>query len=408
MKAGWPLKRLSDVCTFKPPKAEARAKLGGSDLVSFAPMEDLGIDRKYLEPSGTRQFSDVAGSYTYFADGDVLLAKITPCFENGKLGIARGLANGVGFGSSEYFVIRPKAEISAEFLYYFLSQPSFREQGAKSMSGAVGHKRVSREFLEAYELPVPTRAEQQRIVAILDEAFDGIATARSNAEKNRENAWALYESQMQAIFSQRGGDWKERSLSEVCEIACALVDPRKDEYLEMLHVGGANIESKTGRLFELKSAREEGLISGKFVFDDSDVLYSKIRAYLMKVARPNFRGLCSADIYPLSIKPGQLNRDYLFHILLSPAFTDYANAGSARAGMPKVNRDHLFAYRSYFPSVARQAELANCLDEIHGETRRLESLYQRKLAALDDLKKSLLHQAFTGQLTTDCVEECLA
>ena len=128
------------------------------------------------------------------------------------------------------------------------------------------------------------------------------------------------------------------------------------------------------------------------------VLYSKIRPYLMKVARPDFQGLCSADIYPLSAKVGQLDRDYLFHLLLSPRFTEYANAGSARAGMPKVNRDHLFAFRTHLPPVGKQKHFAAKLDALHEETQRLESLYQQKLAALDELKKSLLHQAFSGEL----------
>ncbi|WP_421278414.1 restriction endonuclease subunit S [Aeromonas veronii] len=190
----------------------------------------------------------------------------------------------------------------------------------------------------------------------------------------------------------------ERNFSEVCEISSTLVDPRQDEYLEQLHIGGANIEAKTGKLLELRTAREENLISGKFIFDESMVLYSKIRPYLMKVVRPDFKGLCSADIYPLSPKSGLLDRNYLFHMLLSPQFTDYANAGSARAGMPKVNRGHLFSYRCFFPPIEQQIEFAASLDAIHEETQCLESLYQRKIAALDELKQSLLQQAFSGQL----------
>ncbi|MGV3628900.1 MAG: restriction endonuclease subunit S [Betaproteobacteria bacterium] len=204
---------------------------------------------------------------------------------------------------------------------------------------------------------------------------------------------------MLGALSRQGAGYSLKLFSEVCEISSALVDPRQKEYLDLLHVGGANIATKTGELTELKTAREEGLISGKFVFDATMVLYSKIRPYLMKVARPDFRGLCSADIYPLSVKSGQLNRDYLFHLLLSPGFTDYANAGSARAGMPKVNRDHLFSYRVSLPSVATQKKLAAELDVLHQETQRLESIHRRKLAALDDLKQSLLHQAFSGALT---------
>ncbi len=166
----------------------------------------------------------------------------------------------------------------------------------------------------------------------------------------------------------------------------------------MIHVGAGNIESQTGVFVDLKTAHEEGVISGKFLFDESMVLYSKIRPYLMKVARPEFSGLCSADMYPLAPLPNRITRDYFFHLLLSKPFTEYAIQGSARAGMPKVNRDHLFEFRVWLPAVKKQKELAGKLDALHEETQRLESLYQRKLAALDELKKSLLHRAFSGEL----------
>lgn len=289
----------------------------------------------------------------------------------------------------------PSDELDHKYLYYYLSSIV---QLLNDLGTGATFKELSGGKLKEVPIPVPPLPEQQRIVATLDEAFAGIATARAAAEQNRQNARALFESHLQSVFSQRGEGWVSKVFSEVCEISSALVDPRKDEFLDLLHVGGANIESKTGGLLELKTAREEGLISGKFVFDESMVLYSKIRPYLMKVVRPDFRGLCSADIYPLSAKQGQVDRNYLFHLLLSPNFTDYANAGSARAGMPKVNRDHLFAYRCYFPPVEKQAELAASLDALQEETRRLEVLYQRKLEALDELKQSLLHQAFSGQL----------
>jgi type I restriction enzyme S subunit len=103
-------------------------------------------------------------------------------------------------------------------------------------------------------------------------------------------------------------------------------------------------------------------------------------------------------MYPLAPLPNEITRDYLFHLLLSKYFTDYAIQGSARAGMPKVNREHLFEFRVWLPAVKKQVELATKLDALHEETQRLEYLYQQKLAALDALKKSLLHQAFSGQL----------
>jgi type I restriction enzyme S subunit len=398
VKTGWTTKPLSEVCTFKPQKSEARAKLTSEDEVSFVPMENLGIGSKELTLTGTRSLAEVAGSYTYFAEGDVLLAKITPCFENGKLGIARNLVNGVGFGSSEYIVIRPSPEVDADFLYHFLDRATFREEGAKQMTGAVGHKRVPKEYVEGALIPVPTIEEQRRIVTLLDEAFADIATAKANAEKNLQNARELFDNALQSLVDGTSNDWTQRTMAEVCDITSKLVDPREDQYLDLPHVGAGNIESKISALVDVKTAREENLISGKFLFDESMVLYSKIRPYLMKVLRPDFNGLCSADIYPLAPKPGVITRDYLYYLLLAPAFTEYAIKGSARAGMPKVNREHLFAYPFVLPKVQDQKRIAENLDQIANETIRLESIYRQKLTALADLKKSLLHQAFSGQL----------
>ena len=126
MKKGWEIKRLGEIFTIKPPKSEARLKVNGNEKVSFVPMEDLGILTKDFLVDKEKIMSEVIGSYTYFADEDVLMAKITPCFENGKLGIAKKLKNGIGFGSSEYIVFRKKTEVISEYLYYFLSQPIFR------------------------------------------------------------------------------------------------------------------------------------------------------------------------------------------------------------------------------------------------------------------------------------------
>ena len=181
-------------------------------------MEDLGIGQKTLVPTQVKPFAEVVGSYTYFADGDVLLAKITPCFENGKLGIAGELSNGIGFGSSEYIVFRPSRSIDKDWLYYFLSREAFRKEGAERMTGAVGHKRVAKEFIEAYPIPLPPVSEQKRIVAILDEAFEGIDVAVANAEKNLANARELYESYLNFVFTQKGEGWVEKPLCEVCRL----------------------------------------------------------------------------------------------------------------------------------------------------------------------------------------------
>lgn len=264
-------------------------------------------------------------------------------------------------------------------------------------SGAV-HQTIYFPEGKAFHICHPTLREQRRVVAILDEAFENLATAKVNAEKNVDNARAIFESHLHMVFTGREGGWAEKKLGDVCAITSVLIDPRRREYLDAIHVGAGNIEQMTGAFVDLKTARDEGLISGKFLFDESMVLYSKIRPYLRKVARPSFSGLCSADMYPLAPLPGVVTRDYLFYLLLSMPFTDYAIQGSARAGMPKVNREWLFEYRVRLPKLPEQVEIAACLDELHCESRRLVGIYDQKCSALESVRKALLRQAFTGNL----------
>jgi len=298
-------------------------------------------------------------------------------------------------------IIRPvKERIDSTFLHYLLISREYKDRLLNTgEEGGSTRQAITKAQLQDFVIEYPeSLPEQRRIVGILDDAFEGIATAKSNAERNLQNARALFESHLQSVFSQRGEGWVEKKLSDVCAITSTLVDPRKAEFLDLIHVGAGNIESQTGVFVELKTARDEGLISGKFLFDDSMVLYSKIRPYLMKVARPDFAGLCSADMYPLAPLPNVITRDYLFYLLLSKPFTEYAIRGSARAGMPKVNREHLFEFRVWLPNLKVQTELAAKLDNLHQETKRLASIFERKLAALEALKKSLLDQAFSGKL----------
>ncbi|MBQ1783709.1 MAG: restriction endonuclease subunit S [Gammaproteobacteria bacterium] len=395
MKAGWETVRLADVCTFRPPKSEARKRLAETDIVSFAPMEDLGVDQKYFKPSGVRPLGSVAGSYTYFADGDVLLAKITPCFENGKLGIARDLENGIGFGSSEYFVIRPSSRVTAEYLYYFLSQPSFREAGAQSMTGAVGHKRVAKDFLEEHVLPLPPPPEQQRIVAILDEAFAGIATARAAAEQNRQNARALFESHLQSIFSQRGEGWVDKTLGDVCELFQGLCINAKTKHLL--------VESSNLPLLRIKDLRdnsseqyvaEAGWPKNAFV-TESEIIYT--RTGQIGLVFRGRRGVLHNNCFKVT-PSNELNDDYLFWWLQSPAFRARITTLASKAAQPDISHALFKIQPICLPPRSYQDQAIPLINQIREETQNLEALYQRKLDALDELKQSLLHQAFSGKL----------
>ncbi|MCJ7553558.1 MAG: restriction endonuclease subunit S [Ignavibacteriaceae bacterium] len=198
----WEEKTLGIICEIKPQKKEARDKLKGTELVTFLPMEDLGVLNKEIIGVKQRQLKDVNGSYTYFAENDVLLAKITPCFENGKIGIARNLINGVGFGSSEYIVFRSKGNILPDYLYYFLSRNQFRDEGKKLMSGAVGHKRVSKDWIENYIIPYPNSLDEQKTII---QKLEALSTETKKIEtiyqKKIEDLEELKKSILQKAFN---------------------------------------------------------------------------------------------------------------------------------------------------------------------------------------------------------------
>ncbi len=391
MKKGWPTRSLGDLCDVVgggTPSKDNPAFYSGK--IPWATVRDM---RQEVITETECQITNEAvqsSATNIIPAGNVVIAT--------RVGLGKVCLLGQDTAINQDLrgiIPRNTKTLSIRFLFWWLKTMAdtiIAEGTGATVQG------VKLPFVKSLQLPFPPLAEQQRIVGLLDEAFEGLATAKANAEKNLQNARAIFESHLQSVFTQRGEGWVEKRFDEVCAITSTLVDPRKIEFLDLTHVGAGNIESKTGVFVDLKTAREEGLISGKFLFDESMVLYSKIRPYLMKVARPGFKGLCSADMYPLAPIPNVVTRDYLFHLLLSKHFTDYAIQGSARAGMPKVNREHLFEFRVWLPDVKKQKQLAANLDDLHEETQRLASIYQRKLAALEALKKSLLHQAFTGEL----------
>ena len=384
MKAGWQTRKLGELLQIQNGYAFDSKKFSPSGEMPLIRIRDLktGIDTE------TKYSGDYDEKYVV-RSGDFLIGM------DGEFGCYEWKGKPALLNQRVCRLQDFDTALLPRFLFYGVNS---HLKEIEDITGFTTVKHISSRQILDIDFPSPPFSEQQRIVSILDAAFDGIATAKAKTEQNLLNARALFESHLQSVFTQRGEGWVEKKLSDVCAITSTLVDPRKDAFLDLTHVGAGNIESQTGAFVDLKTAKEEGLISGKFLFDGSMVLYSKIRPYLMKVARPNFNGLCSADMYPLTPFPNEITRDYLFHLLLSKSFTDYAIQGSARAGMPKVNREHLFEYRTWLPDVKVQKKLTAQLDALHEETQRLASLYQRKLAALDELKKSLLHQAFSGEL----------
>lgn len=192
----WPRHIIKDLCIVNPSKKLIPSNLQANDTVSFLPMEDLEIKAGYAEPKQTRLLSEVQGSYTFFAEDDVLLAKVTPCFENGKVGIASNLRNGIGFGSSEFFVIRPIKEIVKEVIYFLAQTQHFVSEASKQLTGTSGLRRVPRSFIEDLSIAIPPMGLQEAFA----ERIKVIEKEKITIGKSIQSAQMLLDSRMDAYF----------------------------------------------------------------------------------------------------------------------------------------------------------------------------------------------------------------
>lgn len=157
-------KTIDEIAMIKPSKDEVK-ELPGDTVVSFVPMADINTFDAAFTPKENRKLSEVLSGFTYFKDNDILLAKITPCFENGKAAIARNLTNGIGFGSTEYIVIRANTSlVYPEWIFYHINTPEFIDGGKSFMTGTAGQQRVDINYVKQYRIPVPSLEEQKKIL----------------------------------------------------------------------------------------------------------------------------------------------------------------------------------------------------------------------------------------------------
>ena len=393
----WVILPLGEVCVVNP----RRPRLSRDDdtLTSFVPMAVVDDDQGVIADPQTKPYREVRRGYTYFEEDDVLFAKITPSMQNGKSAIARGLIDGLGFGSTEFHVLRPSSRVIPKWVHLFVRQRSFRGEAMRHFRGTVGQQRVPADFLEDHPFPLPPVDEQRRIVARIEELFARIEEARHLRAAADEDANKLLNATMTEVFWEQSLNlWERTPLKHLAKIEAKLVDPTLPEYRDLPHINGNVIESGNCRLLPYNTAAEDGMTSGKYLFGPGDVLYSKIRPYLRKATRVDFAGLCSADMYPLTVTYQRLEPRFLMWSLVAPPFTDYAVERSVRARMPKLNRSQLFAYSFPLPSLDEQCRIVEYLDGVQAQVTELKRLQAESAAELERLSGAVLARVFRGEL----------
>ncbi len=290
-------------------------------------------------------------------------------------------------------VVRPKDNIiDKNYLGFYFRSPEYRDI-ISNLSAGANINNLRNENIDDLEILLPPLSIQQKIAAILDKA---------DALRRKDQALLKkYDDLAQAIFIDMFGDpvknemgWEVRKLGEVCDFPSGLVSPKISPYCDMFHVGGDNIDGKTGRIFGLKKTNELGLISGKFYFTNNHILYNKIRPYLNKVAVPDFEGICSADMYPLLAKERFILKEYLYFILRSNLFLDFADKQSRRANIPKINMKEMALFEFPVPDIEIQRSfIEKCIKLI-----AVKNILFQQVEKSESLFQSLLQQAFKGEL----------
>lgn len=305
-----------------------------------------------------------------------------------------------GICSPAYVVLRRRGGGSDAYFRHYLKTDRFIQILTKNLEGLRDGKMISYKQFSELQIPVPVSEEQKKIADCLSSLDELITAQARKVDALKTHKKGL----MQQLFPREGetqprlrfpefqsaGEWELKAMAEIVEVASGQIDPTQPPYSGVPQIGSDNIESNTGKLVNVKSAGDKGVISGNYVFDENDVLYSKIRPALNKVAAPDFTGICSADIYPIRPANSGLLRSYLVYLLLSPNFLEYAIRNSERGKIPKINRDGLLTYKTLIPTPDEQQGIAEYLSSLDG----LITAETQKLEAFKTHKKALMQQLF--------------
>jgi type I restriction enzyme S subunit len=404
--------RLRSLIRLNPSKTEV-ANLPQLTEVTFAPMDALADGLGGLDTSLSQTLGAVeTGSYSYFRDGDLLLAKVTPCFENGKKALAQHLTSGIGFATSEVHVIRPDtAKLDPRYLLFLFSSEDFRAAGAESMTGAGGLKRVSEEAVLNYRLPVEDLERQKAIVDFLDRETVRIDKLIKNRERFldliAEKKAVLAEQAVngnilrnavdgeQGWFGRLPADWPVRRAKILFRERQERSESGDEELLTVSHITGVTKRSeKDVNMFMAESMEGYKLVSR------GDVVINTMWAWMGAMGVSSIEGLISPSYGVYSPTSGAFEPGYLDLLLRSRPFIAEATRRSKG-----IHSSRLRLYPDAFldivlpvPSLDAQGAILNALRVATEQEEKLAVLSRRSLALLREFRSSLVTAAVAGRI----------
>lgn len=337
-------------------------------------------------------------------EGDLLLTNAGPRARCGIPCLVRHAPPRLMLSGKIYRFRTDATVMDPRFLEYYLLSESAQQQIDLMKTGISdsGLNLTHARFL-GLRLPIPPLDEQRRIVAILEDHLSRLdaANGRLDAVESRTRVLlaAAFESCAKPDEGRGHADqWRSANFGEIATIDSDLRNP--SDYPDLPHIAPNHIERDTGRLLAFSTVAEDGVTSPKHAFHSGQILYSKIRPYLNKVARPGFMGLCSADMYPISTSE---DVEWLHYMMLSPSFVRKTSGSQNRTVLPKINARALRAIQVMVPPRRLQLELAGNAASIASGVLVLESVIAESRKRSAALRRALLAAAFEGQLTRESI-----
>ncbi|WP_071516795.1 restriction endonuclease subunit S [Geitlerinema sp. PCC 9228] len=318
-------------------------------------------------------------------------------------------------------IVRFKENIIHPKFFTFYSQSYKYIRQVNSVCTGTTRKRISRKNLAKLRIPLPPLSEQKQIVEILDKAFEGIDRAIANTEKNLANAREVFENYLNNIFSQQSEDWVEKKLRDLIEISHGYAFKGSDfkesnDSTKPIVLTPGNYTERGKLYFTPKNTKRlmnnppNGYL---FNIGDLTIVMTDLSSKMKILGKPAFiehpNILHNQRIGRVIFKNNLVNSKYLFYFLQTRIISDYIKATATGTMVRHTAPKRILANNIYLPkNPNKQSEIVEKLDRVSAQTERLEAIYQRKLESLQELKQSLLHKAFTGELTNSTVEEIAA
>jgi len=403
---GWRVARLDQVCEINPSR-KGRTNYPDDLPVTFVSMSAVDEDAGTIAAPDVRPFSEVKKGYTWFIENDVLFAKISPCMQNGKAAVARGLSNGVGFGSTEFHVLRPGPDVLPEWVHLFIRQPSFRAAAARHFTGSVGQQRVPESVVGIQVIPVPPLPEQRRIVTRIEELAAKIERARGLRREAAREIEALDASASNLLFDEDARcDWPRMSLGAVADIRSGVTLGRKltGPIIKLPYLRVANVQD--GRL-DLRVIKEVEVLASeadKWRLQPGDVLlteggdWDKLgRGTVWNGEIPDC--IHQNHIFRVRTNPADFNPRFLAALIASPYGKSYFQSVAKKTtNLASINSTQLKAFEVYKPLIAEQQRIVDYLEGLTSKANALKRLQAESAAELDALLPAVLARAFRGEL----------